>query len=86
MLIEHIGTLKGGFLDRNHWLRQTNVLVQYRQSFEALEANAKNDANLPTWAMIKLRPAGNEDFGIYQETYWIKLKQNGLNMSKSICH
>ncbi len=56
------------------WGGRTTIMVQYWRSFDALEAYAKNDSrsHLPAWSHFNKMTKGNNDIGIWHETYLVK--------------
>lgn len=56
------------------WFGRTTIMVQYWDSFEALEnyALAKNKAHMPAWADFNKAVASNGDVGIWHETYVVR--------------
>lgn len=62
-----------GLLHHEQWFGRTTMMVQYWESFEKLEAYAKNrDAeHLPAWAAFNKAVNTNGDVGIWHETYRI---------------
>jgi len=66
-----------GFISQESWFGRTSIMVQYWNSFEQLEAYAKNkDAkHLPAWVDFNRKVSTNGDVGIWHETY---LSQEGM--------
>jgi hypothetical protein len=67
----------GGPLGLRHaetWFGRTTLMVQYWDSFEALEAYATgaNFAHLPAWAAFNKSVGSNGDVGIWHETYRVR--------------
>ena len=62
---------ESGFLHTESWFGRTTIMVQYWQSFDHLEAYAKNrdHAHLPAWAAFNKHVGNNGDVGIWHETY-----------------
>jgi hypothetical protein len=60
-----------GFLGAESWFGRTTIMLQYWESFEKLEAYARNkDAeHFPAWAAFNKRVKSNADVGIWHETY-----------------
>ncbi|MEZ5559495.1 MAG: DUF4188 domain-containing protein [Pseudomonadales bacterium] len=56
------------------WFGRTSIMVQYWDSFEALEAYAtgKSLAHLPAWAAFNRAVGSNGDVGIWHETYRVR--------------
>jgi len=63
-----------GFISQESWGGRTSIMVQYWQSFEHLEAYAKdrNANHLPAWKKFNKESSSNGDVGIWHETYLIK--------------
>lgn len=57
------------------WGGRTSIMVQYWESFEALEryATSKTAQHLPAWAEFNRAIGSNGDVGIWHETYVVKL-------------
>jgi hypothetical protein len=53
------------------WFGRTSIMVQYWESFEALEdyATARSNEHLPAWQAFNRAVASNGDVGIWHETY-----------------
>lgn len=66
-----------GLLNHQSWFGRTTLMVQYWQSFEHLEAYAKNRSaeHLPAWTAFNQQIASNGDVGIWHETYLISPEQ-----------
>jgi hypothetical protein len=62
-----------GFLGGEMWGGRTTIMVQYWESFDALESYAKDrdSAHLPAWREFNRRIAASGDVGIWHETYLI---------------
>lgn len=60
-----------GFIGHEQWGGRTTIMVQYWESFEHLEAYAKNKtrSHLPAWAEFNKNIGSNGDIGIWHETY-----------------
>ena len=56
------------------WGGRTSIMVQYWESFEALEnyATSKSAAHLPAWGAFTKAVGSNGDVGIWHETYLVK--------------
>jgi len=56
------------------WGGRTSIMVQYWDSFEALEnyATAKSFEHLPAWGEFNKAVASNGDVGIWHETFRVK--------------
>ncbi len=56
------------------WPGRTSIMVQYWESFAALEAYATNKSaeHLPAWGDFNRLVASNGDVGIWHETYVVK--------------
>jgi Monooxygenase af470-like len=56
------------------WFGRTSIMVQYWDSFEALEAYAtgKSLAHLPAWGAFNKAVGSNGDVGIWHETYRVR--------------
>ena len=55
------------------WFGRTSIMVQYWDSFEALEhyATARSAEHLPAWTAFNRAVGSNGDVGIWHETYKI---------------
>lgn len=73
MVKELMANKELGFISAESWFGRTTIMVQYWESFEKLEAYAKNkDAHhLPAWQDFNKRIKSNGDVGIWHETYLI---------------
>ena len=62
-----------GLINVETWFGRTTIMVQYWESFEKLEAYARNkDAqHFPAWQNFNRRIKSNGDVGIWHETYLI---------------
>jgi hypothetical protein len=62
-----------GFLHAENWFGRTSLMVQYWESFDALEQYARDrmQAHLPAWQQFNLGGAAGGDVGIWHETYEI---------------
>lgn len=60
-----------GYRSGEMWFGRTTIMVQYWESFDALESYAKNraQAHLPAWAEFNRLVGNNGDVGIWHETY-----------------
>jgi hypothetical protein len=76
MLDELYQTPELGFVSHESWIGRTTIMVQYWESFEKLEAYAKNKSSqhLPAWTDFNRKVGSNGDVGIWHETY---LSQKG---------
>ena len=56
------------------WAGRTSIMVQYWDSFEALEAyaTARTLQHLPAWSAFNKAVGSNGDVGIWHETYRVK--------------
>ena len=56
------------------WFGRTSIMVQYWDSFDALEAYAlaKSREHLPAWQAFNKAISSNGDVGIWHETYTVK--------------
>ncbi len=56
------------------WAGRTTLLLQYWDSFDALEAYAKarDSEHLPAWRDFNRRTGSNGDVGIWHETYRVR--------------
>jgi len=56
------------------WFGRTSIMVQYWDSFEALEAyaTARSNQHLPAWQAFNKAVASNGDVGIWHETYQVQ--------------
>lgn len=73
MLKELEGSRTFGFLGGAMWGGRTSIMVQYWESFDALERYAKerDSAHLPAWREFNRRIASSGDVGIWHETYLV---------------
>jgi hypothetical protein len=73
MLKELEGSRTLGFLGGAMWGGRTSVMVQYWESFDALEryARERDNAHLPAWREFNRRIASGGDVGIWHETYLV---------------
>ena len=57
-----------------NWFGRTSIMVQYWDSFEALEAyaTARDNLHLPAWQAFNKAVASNGDVGIWHETYRVQ--------------
>jgi hypothetical protein len=57
-----------------NWFGRTTIMVQYWDSFEALEAYAtgKSLAHLPAWSAFNRAVGSNGDVGIWHETFRVR--------------
>ena len=57
-----------------NWFGRTSIMVQYWDSFEALEAyaTARSQEHLPAWQAFNKAVASNGDVGIWHETYKVQ--------------
>jgi len=57
-----------------NWFGRTSIMVQYWDSFEALEAyaTARSNEHLPAWQAFNKAVASNGDVGIWHETYRVQ--------------
>lgn len=62
-----------GFISGHSWFGRTTIMVQYWESFEKLEAYAKNKEahHLPAWQNFNRHIKSNGEVGIWHETYKI---------------
>lgn len=74
MIIELSKNKESGFLGYEQWFGRTTIMVQYWESFEKLEAYARNrDAqHFPAWVDFNKKVKSSGDVGIWHETYEIK--------------
>ena len=56
------------------WFGRTSIMVQYWESFDALEAYAtdRSAEHVPAWAAFNKAVGSNGDVGIWHETYVVK--------------
>ncbi len=56
------------------WFGRTSIMVQYWDSFDALEnyALAKTREHMPAWSAFNKSVASNGDVGIWHETYTVR--------------
>jgi len=73
MLKELAADKSSGFLSSEMWFGRTTLMVQYWDSFDALERYAKrrDQAHLPAWAEFNKNIGKSADVGIWHETYEI---------------
>ena len=73
MIKELMANKELGFISAESWFGRTTIMLQYWESFEKLEAYAKNkDAHhLPAWQDFNKRVKSNGDVGIWHETYLV---------------
>jgi len=73
MLKELAADKSSGYLSGESWYGRTTLMVQYWESFDALEryAQNRNQAHLPAWAEFNKRIGKTGDVGIWHETYEI---------------
>lgn len=73
MIKELMAHKEMGFISAESWFGKTTIMVQYWESFEKLEAYARNkDAeHLPAWQAFNRNVKSNGDVGIWHETYLI---------------
>ena len=73
MIKELTANKETGFISAESWFGRTTIMVQYWESFEKLEAYARNkDAHhLPAWQEFNKRIKSNGDVGIWHETYLV---------------
>ncbi|WP_026462188.1 DUF4188 domain-containing protein [Adhaeribacter aquaticus] len=64
---------ESGFLGGEQWLGRTTIMVQYWESFEKLEAYARNrDAqHYPAWMAFNKNIRKSNEVGIWHETYQV---------------
>ncbi len=74
MLRELHGNPALGLRHVESWFGRTTVMVQYWESFEALEryATGKGFEHLPAWAAFNKAVGSNGDVGIWHETYRVR--------------
>jgi len=63
-----------GLISGQSWFGRTTIMVQYWESFEKLEAYAKDEQaqHLPAWREFNRRIKSDGDVGIWHETYVIE--------------
>jgi len=63
-----------GLRNVESWFGRTTIMVQYWESFEALEryATGKSFAHLPAWSAFNKAVGSNGDVGIWHETYRVR--------------
>ena len=71
MIDELAGRPDMGLKHVESWPGRTSIMVQYWESFEALEAYARNRSaeHLPAWSKFNKLVGSNGDVGIWHETY-----------------
>jgi hypothetical protein len=74
MIRELSATPALGLRQVESWFGRTTVMVQYWESFEALEryATGKGFEHLPAWAAFNRTVGSNGDVGIWHETYRVR--------------
>lgn len=60
-----------GLISAESWFGRTTIMVQYWESFEKLEAYARNKdaSHFPAWQNFNKHIKSNGDVGIWHETY-----------------
>jgi len=73
MLKELATDKSSGYLSSEMWFGRTTIMLQYWESFDALEryAKSRDQAHLPAWAEFNKRIGNSADVGIWHETYEI---------------
>lgn len=73
MLQELAADKSSGYLSGESWFGRTTLMVQYWESFDALEhyAQSRNQSHLPAWSDFNKRIGKTGDVGIWHETYEI---------------
>lgn len=73
MIKELMANKDMGFISAEAWVGRTTIMVQYWESFEKLEAYArnKNGQHFPAWQDFNRHIKSNGDVGIWHETYLI---------------
>ena len=73
MIKELMANKEIGFISGHAWFGTTTIMLQYWESFEKLDAYAKNkNANhLPAWQAFNKNVKSSGDVGIWHETYLI---------------
>lgn len=63
-----------GFLGAEMWGGRTSLMLQYWETFDALEhyARDRNSAHLPAWREFNRRVAATGDVGLWHEAYLIE--------------
>jgi len=63
-----------GFLGAEQWFGKTTIMVQYWESFEKLEAYARdrNGQHFPAWAAFNKNIKKSGEVGIWHETYKVE--------------
>jgi hypothetical protein len=74
MLNELHGAEALGLRHVESWFGRTSIMLQYWDSFDALEdyALAKSRTHMPAWSAFNKAIASNGDVGIWHETYIVK--------------
>jgi len=74
MIKELMANKSQGLLHAETWFGRTTIMVQYWESFEKLEAYARNRnaSHLPAWQQFNKNVGSNGDVGIWHETYLIE--------------
>jgi len=73
-MLKELGADKSlGCLSSEMWFGRTTIMVQYWESFDALEhyAKSRDQEHLPAWAEFNKRIGKSADVGIWHETYEI---------------
>jgi len=74
MLKELAANPDSGYLGAEQWFGKTTIMVQYWESFEKLEAYARdrNGQHFPAWAAFNKNIKRSGDVGIWHETYKVE--------------
>ena len=74
MIDELYGAPDMGLKHVESWFGRTSIMVQYWESFEALEnyATARDQEHLPAWQAFNKAVGSNGDVGIWHETYRVR--------------
>ena len=74
MIDELYGAPDMGLKHVESWFGRTSIMVQYWESFEALEDYATNKSaeHVPAWGEFNKLVGSNGDVGIWHETYVVK--------------
>ena len=74
MLKELAANPDSGYLGAEQWFGKTTIMVQYWESFEKLEAYARdrNGQHFPAWAAFNKNIKKSGEVGIWHETYKVE--------------
>jgi|SRR5882724_6803448 len=74
MLNELYKKPESGFLGHEQWIGRTTITLQYWESFEKLEAYARDreGKHFPAWVEFNKKVKSSGDVGIWHETYKVR--------------